>query len=212
MTVQKKLYVQVGAGAGDLDPRADFRDGFTEFVKRLDPNTIENIVLVEPNFANVAKLGQCWVQYPQAAVFQIGLVPDNVEGTSLDFYWAPEDGPHFQVFSCVPEHVLKHYPDTDLQKTTVPVMKISEFIRNIVGNREIEFLALDIEGMDAEILLNADFTKLNVNNISFELLHLGDQLTPVVHHLIACGYHHTGKGFDVNGWDALFSKNPSTVL
>jgi hypothetical protein len=29
-----KIYVQIGAGAGDQDPRANFRDGFTEFVKK----------------------------------------------------------------------------------------------------------------------------------------------------------------------------------
>jgi hypothetical protein len=26
--------IQIGSGAGDQDPRADYRDGFTEFVKR----------------------------------------------------------------------------------------------------------------------------------------------------------------------------------
>jgi hypothetical protein len=30
-------YIQIGAGAGDLDSRANFRDGLTEYVKKLDP-------------------------------------------------------------------------------------------------------------------------------------------------------------------------------
>ena len=27
------IFIQIGAGAGDLDARSDFRDGFTEFIK-----------------------------------------------------------------------------------------------------------------------------------------------------------------------------------
>ena len=34
------IFVQLGAGAGDLDPRANYRDGFSEFVKRY--NTKKN--------------------------------------------------------------------------------------------------------------------------------------------------------------------------
>ena len=29
------IFIQIGAGAGDLDKRANCRDGFTEFVKKL---------------------------------------------------------------------------------------------------------------------------------------------------------------------------------
>ena len=28
------IFVHIGAGAGDLDPKAGFRDGFSEFVKK----------------------------------------------------------------------------------------------------------------------------------------------------------------------------------
>jgi hypothetical protein len=39
------IYIQVGAGAGDQDSRAGFRDGFSEYVKKLDPNLIKRIIL-----------------------------------------------------------------------------------------------------------------------------------------------------------------------
>jgi len=35
------IFVQLGAGVGDLDPRSQFRDGFTEFVKSLPKETIK---------------------------------------------------------------------------------------------------------------------------------------------------------------------------
>lgn len=201
-----KVFVQIGAGAGDRDPNTDYRDGFSEFVKAQDPRTIDNVVLVEPNPANIAKLQECWINYPQAAVFQIGIVPDNVEVKSMEFFWAPEDGPHFQVFSCIPEHVLKHYPDTKLESIHVQVLKLSDFLTKILGNRAVDYLALDIEGLDAEILLNTDFSKLNVANISFETLHLGDRDEAVLAHLAACGFEHAGLGFDVHGWDMMYRR------
>lgn len=90
-------FLQIGAGAGDLDPRFNFRDGFSEQVKSLDRRLIDNIVLVEPNPVNIAKLEECWANDPQAAVFQMGVVPDNIDENSMVFYWAPEDGPQYLV-------------------------------------------------------------------------------------------------------------------
>jgi hypothetical protein len=43
------IFVQLGAGAGDLDPRANYNDGFTNFIKKLPLESIKKIVLVEPN-------------------------------------------------------------------------------------------------------------------------------------------------------------------
>ena len=37
---------------------------------------------------------------------------------------------------------------------------------------EIEFLSLDIEGMDFDVLMNIDLNKFKIKNISFEHLHL----------------------------------------
>jgi hypothetical protein len=45
------IYIQIGAGAGDLDSRANFRDGFSEYVKKLDTKSISKIILVEPKFS-----------------------------------------------------------------------------------------------------------------------------------------------------------------
>ena len=53
---------------------------------------------------------------------------------------------------------------------------------------EIELLALDIEGIDAEILLDLDLSKLNLKYLSFEHLHLGNKKASVLNHLTKCGY------------------------
>ena len=35
------IFMQIGAGAGDLDKRSNYRDGFTEFIKKLLKNLQE---------------------------------------------------------------------------------------------------------------------------------------------------------------------------
>ena len=58
------IFIQIGAGAGDLDKRANCRDGFTEFIKNLPRERIKKIILVEPNKLNIPLLKECWKNYP----------------------------------------------------------------------------------------------------------------------------------------------------
>lgn len=56
------IFVQIGAGAGDLDVRANCRDGFTEFIKKLPRDQIKKsfwlnrIHLIFPCCANAGKI------------------------------------------------------------------------------------------------------------------------------------------------------------
>tara|TARA_B100001540_G_scaffold229810_1_gene203972 strand:+ start:700 stop:861 length:162 start_codon:yes stop_codon:yes gene_type:complete len=52
------IYVHFGAGAGDLDARADYRCGFTEFIKK-NYQAGDEIYLVEVNKNNIEKLKKC---------------------------------------------------------------------------------------------------------------------------------------------------------
>ena len=55
-----RIFIQVGAGAGDQDSRAEFRDGFTEAIKKLELSQTDRVILVEPNPLNIAALKKCW--------------------------------------------------------------------------------------------------------------------------------------------------------
>ena len=96
--VKMETYVQIGAGAGDQDARANFRDGFTEFVKRRHPGQVSRIVLVEPNPFNIAALKACWKDHPQAEILQMGVCPTSHQHPShrATFYYAEEDAPCYQ--------------------------------------------------------------------------------------------------------------------
>ncbi len=198
------IFIQIGAGAGDLDVRANCRDGFTEFIKKLPKEHIKKIILVEPNPFNIPLLKECWKDYPESVIHEIGIVEKKYESEIIDFYYCPLDGPHYQVASIKKSHIQKHYGnDCELKKIIVPVRKLEDFI-NEITNEEIELLSLDIEGIDAEILLDTNFNNLKIKYLSFEHLHLGEDREKVLDHLKNNNFEYLGLGVDYNGYDYLY--------
>ena len=200
------IFIQIGAGAGDLDKRANCRDGFTELIKKLPRERVKKIILVEPNPLNIPLLKECWKDYPQSIIYEIGIVPKNYQNDTIDFYYCPSDAPHYQVASIKKSHIQKHYgDDCELEKFIIPVRQLEKFISE-VAVEEIELLALDIEGIDAEILLDTDLGALKLKYISFEHLHLGENKDNVLLHLKNNNFEYLGSGVDVNGYDYLYIK------
>lgn len=198
------IFIQIGAGAGDLDKRANYRDGFTEFIKKLPREHIKKIILVEPNPLNIPLLKECWKDYPESIIYEIGIVPKKYQNDTIDLYYCPLDAPHYQVASINKSHIQKHYGETCiLDKFIIPVKHIENFI-NDVTIEEVELLALDIEGIDAEILLDIDFNNLKIKYLSFEHLHLGKDKQDVLNHLNNNNYDFLGDGVDHNGFDYLY--------
>jgi len=201
----KKIYIQIGAGAGDKDPRGNFRDGFTELVKSVDPTTIARIILVEPNPSNLVNLRECWKDYPQAEIYELGICLATQAIKSIKFYYVEEDAPHFQVFSMVESHVRKHYPTQEIKTKTVECMTLQEFLNNTIKPSDvIDVLALDIEGIDAEIILENNWNNINCRYISVEYIHFGQHAMAVIEKLNAAGYKYSGNGLDVNNYDWSF--------
>jgi FkbM family methyltransferase len=157
------IFIQIGAGAGDLDTRANCRDGFTEFIKSLPRDRIKKIILVEPNPMNIHLLRECWKDYPEAFIYEYAIVPNNILRETIEFYYCKNDAPNYQVASIKKEHVQMHYQNDTIDLMNIPAKTIDQFFKDLNDNNVIELLSLDIEGIDAEILLD-----LPVNlNITF---------------------------------------------
>lgn len=203
----KNIYVQIGAGAGDLDPRTDYNDGFTKLVKSLDASTVGRIILVEPNPTNIPNLKECWKDYPQAEIYEIGICLTSSTEKIITFYYTDEDAPHFQVFSMKWQHVRDHYPTEEIKSKIVNCTTLKEFLDNTVGrNTIIDVLALDIEGIDADVILENNWNEINCRYLSVEHLHLREHSQQVTQTLISAGYQHTGNGLDHNNYDWAFVK------
>ena len=209
-----KIYIQIGAGAGDQDSRTGYRDGFSEYVKNLPSSEIKKIILVEPNPINIPGLEKCWKDYPQANIYQVGIVTKAHSGKTLSFYYAEEDAPHYQVASINPSHVIMHYPHlgiNDLKSEQISTIDLTSFIQQSIGSERIELLSLDIEGIEADVLLDTDIASLNINLFSFEHIHLNKKKRAVISHFKRSGYKRVGIGIDHNGYDWLYKKSNPNV-
>lgn len=205
-------YIQIGAGAGDLDERSNFKDGFTEYVKK-NSSESDYVFLVEPNSLNISKLENCWLNFPNSKIFNLAIVDSNYKGDFISIFYTKDDGPCYQVSSTLKEHVVKHYPQSKVEELRVKSLKINDFIETEVGARKIEYLAIDAEGIDYKLIMDLNFEMFDIDNISIEFLHLTNkQKTLLTKRLIHYGYSYNGRGFDVNGYDLMFSKKMNFYL
>ena len=196
-------FVHLGAGAGDQDSRANFRCGFTEFIKKNYDNT-SKVFVVEANQLNIEKLKICYSNYKNINIQNIAISTKNLD--KLTFFYAKEDAPHFQVCSSDFNHVKKNYPNSKIEKFSVRSFTINKFFEDNSIN-EIDYLSIDIEGLDFEVLMSINFNKFNIRNISIEYLHLTKyQKKKLISFLTKSGYSYCGFGYDHNKFDYLFCK------
>lgn len=200
-----QLFIQIGAGAGDRDPSANFIDGFTRMVKSLDRESISRVLLVEPNPINIPSLKECWQDYPQAEIYNIGIVPSSYADKTITFYYAKTDGPHFQCTSIKKEHTGKN----DLGEFQAQCETLTEFLTRTVGTSYIDVLALDIEGIDGDVIIDTDWNQFNLDQLSFEYTNLGNQTMSVKQHLEQYGFEYVGTGLDRDGLDWMYRKKTS---
>ena len=206
------FYIQIGSGAGDMDSSLNFQDGFTNFIKKKRLEKNDKILLVEANPLIINKLHQCWKDFPNVKIFNLAIVGNNLNADTIDIFYTKDDQPYYQVTSHDIDHVKKHYPKSVIEKISVKSKKISDFLNEEVMNEKIEYLSIDAEGMDFEIIMSMDFTKHNIKYISVEFLHFGKNRKKILSKLADAGYSFKGSGFDINGYDFMFEKKTNIYL
>ena len=201
------IYIQIGAGAGDQEKGNQNIDGFTKFIKSTKITNEDKILIVEANAMNIETLKKCWKNFSNVKIFNLAITGDNNKLNQIELYYTEDDFPFYQITSNNYEHVRKHYPKSQIKKFLVNSKKISEFLSEEVNSNKVEYLAIDIEGMDVEVLMSINFKKYNIQNISTEFLHLQkNNRKKLLHKLANEGYSFKGLGFDVNGYDFMFEK------
>ena len=201
------IYVHIGAGAGDLDAGALFRDGFSEFVKKNNDED-KRIFLVEANPSNISKLKISWKDYKNVEIFDFAITSSKQSEKKIKFYYSLDDAPHFQQFSNNIEHVKKNYKDLDKIKFKyIDCVKINDFLDKNFNNKIINFFSIDIEGMDYDVIQDINLKKFEIINFSFEHLHLNIyQKIKLFKKFLKFGYSYNGSGIDHNNFDWTFKK------
>ena len=198
------IFVHLGAGAGDLDERANFRCGFTEFIKK-NVKSNNKIFILEANPKNITKLRECYKNFSNANIYNLGISINNEK--RLKFYYTDDDAPHYQVCSTKIEHLKKHYPNSIIKNFEIISLSINEFFREKVKENIIDYLSIDLEGIDFDALMSINMKKFNIKNISIEFIHLTSlEKKKMIKHLNQNGYSYVGNGYDHNNFDFLFKR------
>ena len=196
-------YIQIGSGSANLD--TNIQDGFANYIISRDIK--EEVIIIEANSIHIDNLKKFYKKNKYVKIYNLAIIPDNVNLKKMEFFYCLEDFPNYQIFSNSKSFVKKHFPYGKIKKKSVECLRISEFFdkNNIY---KIDYLSIDIEGMDYSVLNNLDLKKFNIENISFEHLHLSFwQRVSIIYKFIKNGYFFSGMGFDVRKSDWMFTKD-----
>ena len=194
--------IQIGSGSASLDTYIE--DGFSNFIRK--NKFKKKIFIVEANSIHLNNLKKFWELDKNVKISNVAIIPDNIDLKKMDFFYCLEDAPNYQIFSNSKSFVTKHFPNGEIKKKTVECLRISEFLdKNNIKN--IDYLSIDIEGMDYDVLINLNLNKFKIKNISFEHLHLSFfEKIKIVYKLIKHDYYFLGMGFDLRKSDWMFKK------
>ena len=195
--------VQIGSGSSNLD--SNIQDGFANFVRK--KNIKKKIYIVEANNIHLKNLKKFWKNEKNIRIFNLAITPDNILKKKMTFFYSEQDKPNYQIFSNSKKFVKKHFAHSSIKKKNVNCLNISRFLENN-KLKKVNYLSIDIESMDFEVLYHLDFNKFDIKNISFEHLHLSlwEKLKIIIK-FIKHDYYFSGMGFDVRKSDWMFTKN-----
>ena len=197
-------FLHIGGGAGDLDPSTNFRDGFSEFVKKYRVEK-KNIFIVEANPSNISTLKKSWSKYKSVKIFNIAI--SNKRTKKIKFFFSEKDAPYYQLFSSNIKHIKIHFPGSIIKNKIINSVNINEFLEKYFFNKKIDYFSIDIESGDYDVLMELNLKKYEIENVSLEYLHLNkNQKIKILKKFINLGYSYYGFGLDHNKIDWFFKK------
>lgn len=152
-------------------------------------------LFVEPFAIHMDSLRACYFQYSNIHIENIAIKLPSSPETEMKLYYVDEDAKGdahgtYQVTSCKSDHITKHYThikEPSMKSFMAPCMTLDElFIKYNITN--LDWLLLDIEGIDAEIVLSFDWDKYDIKKVEIEYLHLGDKTAAVRDVFLSRGY------------------------
>jgi FkbM family methyltransferase len=189
------IVIQLGTNTGE--------DHVLELCKSLNPDLI---ILVEPFQTHNDSIKN---NYKDLRNWHIeNLVISEKEDELVEFYFTELDGKirgpecSYMVSSIRPEHLVKHgYLLESLSSFQVKSISINSLFKKY-NLSQIDYLFIDIEGIDFEVLKMLDFEKYNIKNIQIEYLHLNK--AQLIEFMNTKGYKE-GVSFEPRN-DILFTK------
>lgn len=175
--------------------------------------SIEFGLFVEPNSLHIDSIKKCYEKYNNINIENIAIKTPSQKENNIIIYYHTEDIPNYEISSCNIDHIIAHinWPGSSLiggeiKSFTVPCMTIDDlFCKYQI--EELDWLCLDVEGLDAEILLTTDWKKYKIKKFEFEHLHLGENANIVYNMMINMGYTQVDS-LHYNDWAFEIKKMP----
>ena len=122
----------------------------------------------------------------------------NQTGLTLKFDIAN----NFDLLSGISDHIDSHKSEVDANKTCIQVQTISllDLLNKASAPSFIEYMSLDTEGSELEILKNFDFEKYTFGLIDLEHNYVEPRRTQINNLLLSKGYIYKGQ----NKWDDMY--------
>ena len=163
-------------------------DDLTEIVKKINPQEINNLILIEPQNEFNKSLQECYTGY-NPKIENIVITPNDDE--LVKFYHSDQT----EVSSLNPQHLVKHHQFKYVE-SEYPSLSFNKLMEKY-GLKKIDILFIDAEGLDDKIIMSIDFDKYEVDEIYYENLHINN--SDMISFLRSKNYQVTSNIL-FNGW------------
>ena len=157
---EKKIsVVQVGSNKGSDDLYRHLTSNYS---------ALDFGLFVEANPVHIPELTECYKCFDNVIIKNIAIKSPNQTEDSLTIFYDTND-PQLQVASCDINHVLKHqhcWPGGEIKSFEIPAITLEQLLDSY-NIQKLDWLLLDIEGIDAEIILTFNWSKYQIQRIEF---------------------------------------------
>lgn len=151
-------FVQVGAHIG----QNDFASTITK------TSNVEFGLLIEPLPQLLPYLKESYKNIPNIIIENKAI---TTEGSKELIFYVDVNDPITELSSLNKQHLIDHnIAEKDIQEVTVQGEKL-ETILDYYNVKELDWLFVDVEGYDCDILLDFDFSKYKIDSVVFEYTH-----------------------------------------
>jgi GR25 family glycosyltransferase involved in LPS biosynthesis len=159
----------------------------------LNYEDLEFGLFVEANKLHIDDIKECYKKYKNVIVENIAIKTPLQEQDVLTMYYHTNEHPNYGITSCDINHLKKHVEvcphlwGGEIKSFDVPCITLENLFSkySIV---DLDWLYIDVEGIDAELLLTFNWKKYNIKRIEFENLHLGHYKDSIRYMMLGMGY------------------------
>jgi FkbM family methyltransferase len=188
------IVIQLGTNNGN--------DHVRDLCKSQHPNLV---ILVEPFSRHNTTILENYKGIENVNLINKAILAEKQDRVEL--YYTELDGKirgptcSYLVTSTLKSHLHKHgYTDESIEAFTVEALTLEELFTNF-NLTEIDYLFIDIEGIDFDVLKSINFEKYKINHIQIEHIHLDKE---GLNRFMAEKKYYPKPGLDHHGYDTLY--------